>query len=61
MHYPSTPLPAPRPEKRKEVPVRFRVCEELALDMDRIVVRERMTRSDFLREAILEKLSREAA
>ncbi len=29
--------------------------------MDRIVVRERMTRSDFLREAILEKLSREAA
>src|SRR5690606_26249985 len=56
-----TSIPAPRAARRsrKIFLVHVRICDRLVKDMDRIVIREQTTRSDFLREAIEEKLRRE--
>lgn len=56
----STPVPAPKQEK-KQVPVNFRIGEAIVSEMDKVVMRDRSTRSEFLREAIVEKLKKEAA
>jgi hypothetical protein len=55
-------IPAPKvAPRRKDVFVHVRICDRMVKGMDEIVIREQTTRSDFLREAIEEKLRREAA
>lgn len=51
----STAVPASKPQ-RKEVPLNVRILVPVAQELDRFVERQNITRSEFVRSAISEKL-----
>lgn len=60
MNAKSTPVPAKR-MRRLAVPLNVRLWTPIAEKLDEVVGKENTNRSDFVREAIIEKLSRMAA
>lgn len=51
----STAVPASKPQ-RKEVPLNVRILAPVAHELDKAVERQNITRSEFVRIAIYEKL-----
>lgn len=60
MTTPSTPVPSKR-KRRLAVPLNVRIWVPIAEKLDEVVVKQNTNRSDFVREAIVEKLKRVAA